>query len=100
MQCNHSRRETSSIDPDHGSTPDSHTRDSTPRDEGGATHLSGYLSEASLLEEEVEAWSHASTTAPVDRNTRLNSPHDSLDYDVNQDHILLAINRSVGDGHC
>jgi hypothetical protein len=78
------RGRTSSIYPDHGSTSDSYTRDSTPRDEGRATRLSDYLSDVSPSTEEVEAWNRAPTTVPVDSNTRLNSPHNSLDYDENQ----------------
>lgn len=84
-------RRTSSID-----TSDSHTRDSTPIDEGCATRLSDYLSTST---EEVEAWNRASTAAPVDGNTRLNSPRNSLDYDENQNRSSLAINRSIGDGN-
>jgi hypothetical protein len=92
------RRRTSSNDPDHGSTSDSYTRDSTPRDEGRATRLSDYLSEVPPSAEEVEAWNRASTAVPVDGNTCLNSPHNSLDYDESQDGSSPAINRSLGDG--
>jgi hypothetical protein len=73
------RRRTSSNDPDHGSTSDSYTRDSTPRDEWRTTRLSDYLSEVPPSAEEVEAWNRASTAAPVDGNTCLNSPHNFLD---------------------
>jgi hypothetical protein len=93
------RRWTSSIDLGHGSPSDSYTRDSTPRDEGCATRLSDYLSEVPLSAEEVEAWNRASTAAPVNGNTRLHSPHNSSDYDENQDRILPAINRSAEDGN-
>jgi hypothetical protein len=75
------RRRTSSIYSDHGSTSVSYARDSTPRDKGCATRLSDYLSEVPPSAEEVEAWNRAPTAVPVDGNTRLNSPHNSLDHD-------------------
>jgi hypothetical protein len=71
------RGRTSSICPGHGSTSDSYTCNSTPRDEGRATRLSDYLSEVSPSAEEVEAWNRAPTAVPVDDNTRLNSPDNS-----------------------
>jgi hypothetical protein len=92
------RRRTSSIYPDHGSTSDSYARNSTSRDKGCATRLSDYLSEVPPSAEEVEAWNRASTAVPVDGNTRLHSPPDSLDYDESQDGSSPAINRSLGDG--
>jgi hypothetical protein len=69
------------------------------RDEGRATRLSDYLSEVSSSAEEVEAWNRAPTAVPIDGNTRLNSPHNSLDYDENQDRVLPAINRNAEDGN-
>jgi hypothetical protein len=92
------RGRTSSNCPDHGSTSDSYTRDSTPRDEGRAARLSNYLSKVSPSAEEVEAWNRASTAVPVDGNTRLHSPPNFLDYDESQDGSSPAINRSVEDG--